>query len=535
MRVFLSRRVQSRQKAITDVYDEENHTFLVRYPVWLVVGLGLTGVLVFMLTGFLGFRDHAEPELTGRIFHEPWTLYLWFSGLILVLQISILRNIKLRRELAATLTVTILSVIILGVLYFNPGWVNTLLTLLQNLLSKIFGPHFLLSLPLTYTLLNFLIIGIFWLDTIRRWIRRLRGESPTRRIDLVTGEPTFKAGEDDLPTMEELVSGDLVAGAFLVLVLALVLRQEVVSFFLNTIGVIPQHPITACTVSLPGACYLPPLPGQPNPPTLTFIDLIQSLIYLPLGLIILAIFATLRGLGALNALGGQQASPTLATTTRDASSAVIAGEQVSIAVLDTLRAALSRRIYIALDGLIGSLRNVVWPALIFLGVVAVEASAHYIQQYLHLQSDERTCISTHCQDYVAVQRLLSEQVQYTAPVSALLWGIVAVLAIVFSAAILIYRWRVAENSLRLLGLIGLTVLLTFWIFSLALSGLNALFSLTHISARVPFPQPGISTMISVAALVIFGGYSWWRTIRNRRGAQSLPVAARSERSDASKQ
>jgi hypothetical protein len=208
------------------------------------------------------------------------------------------------------------------------------------------------------------------------------------------------------------------------------------------------------------------------------------------------------------------------------------GEQVSIAVLDTLRAALSRRIYIALDGLIGSLRNVVWPALIFLGVVAVEASAHYIQQYLHLQSDERTCITTHCQDYIAVQRLLGEQVQYTAPASALLWGIVAVLAIVFSAAILIYRWRVAENSLRLLGLIGLTVLLTFWIFSLALSGFNALFLLTNLTQRVPFPQPGVSTMISVAALAVFGGYSWWRTIRNRRAAQALPVGAQSERRDA---
>jgi hypothetical protein len=274
--------------------------------------------------------------------------------------------------------------------------------------------------------------------------------------------------------------------------------------------------------------------GQPNPPTLTFIDLIQSLIYLPLGLIILAIFATLRGLGALDALTttGQQASPAPATT-RDASSAVNVGGQVSIAVLDTLRAALSRRIYIALDGLVGSLRTVVWPALIFLGVVAVAASARYIQTYLHLQSDERTCVSTHCQDYVAVQRLLGEQVQYTAPVSALLWGIVAVLAIVFSAAILIYRWRVAENSLQLLGLIGLTVLLTFWIFSLALSGFNALFSLTNISQRVPFPQPGISTMISIAALVMFGGYSWRRTMRNRRAAQSLPVGARSERRDAS--
>jgi hypothetical protein len=535
MRVLLSRKEQSQQKAITDVYDEENHTFLVRYPVWLVVGLGLSGVLVFMLTGYLGFRDHLEPALTGTIFHEPWTLYLWFSGLILVLQISILRHISLRRELAATLSVTIFSVIFLGVLYFHPLWITDLLNLLEQVIARIIGHPILASLPLTYTVINFLIIGIFWLDTIRRWVRRLRGESPTRRIDLVTGETTYKAGDDELPTMEELVSGDLVAGAVLVIILALVLRQEVISFFLNTIGVIPQNPITACTVSLPGVCHLPPVSGQLNPPTLTFIDLIQSLIYLPLGLLILAIFATLRGLGALDALTNTQPSSPALMTPRDASSAVNVGQQVSIAVLDTLRAALSRRIYIALDGLVGSLRTVVWPSLIFLGVVAVAASARYIQTYLHLQSDERTCATKQCLEYSAVQRLLSEHVQFTAPVSALLWGIVAVLAIVFSAAVFIYRWRVAENSLRLLGLIGFTVLLTFWIFSLALSGFNALFSLTNISQRVPFPQPGISTIISLVALVVVGTYSLVRTMRSRRLTQPLPVGARPERREAGKQ
>jgi ABC-type dipeptide/oligopeptide/nickel transport system permease component len=146
----------------------------------------------------------------------------------------------------------------------------------------------------------------------------------------------------------------------------------------------------------------------------------------------------------------------------------------------------------------------------------VAASARYIQTYLHLQSDARTCTTSQCPDYAAVQRLLAEHVQITAPISALLWGIIATLAIVFSAALLIYRLRVAENTLRLLGLVGFTVLLTFWIFSLALSGFNALFSLMNISQRVPFPQPGASTIISLAALVIVGTYSVVRTMRNRR-------------------
>ena len=257
MRLMPSRTEPSKHHAITDVYDEENHTFLVRYPVWLVVGLGLTGVVVFMLTGFLGFRDSAEPELTGRIFHEPWSLYFWFSALILVLQVSILRHPSLRRPLVATLTVTIFSIIFLGVLYYNPTLITDLGNLLSSLLRKIFGPHIILSSSWTYTIINFLVIGVYWFDTIRRWIRRLRGESPNRRIDLATGEVTYKADEGELPTMQELVSGDLVAGALLVLLLALIFRQEVIEFLFKAMSVQTAHPISVCTVSLPGNCNIP--------------------------------------------------------------------------------------------------------------------------------------------------------------------------------------------------------------------------------------------------------------------------------------
>ena len=524
MRVLLSREEQSKHHAITDVYDEEKHTFLVRYPVWVIVGLGLSGVLVFMLTGFFGFRDNLEPAVTGKIFHEPWSLYLWFSALILVLQISILRHPSLRRQLSETLTVTVLSIILVVILYLYPTLITDLGRLINDLLAKIFGPHIILTSSWTYSIINFLIIGVFWFDTIRRWIRRLRGESPTRRIDLITGEVTYKAKDEDLPSMQELVSGDLVAGALLVLLLALILHQEVIAFLFNTMGATSVH-ITSCTVSLPGNCAVPPLAGQSNPPTLTFIDLIQSLIYLPLGLIILALSATLSGLGAVGGVtgGAPSAGAQAVPAVREGSSAVSVGEQVSITVLNTLRSALNRRIYIALDSLAGSLRTVVWPTLIFFGVGAVAASARYIETYLHLQSDERTCTTASCSYYTAVQRLLSEHVQFSAPISALLWGIIAVLAIVFSAALLIYRLRVAENSLRLLALVGFTVLLTFWIFSLALSGFNALFSLMGISQRVPFPQPGASTVISLLALVVFGSYSLMRTWRSRRLSPPVPV------------
>jgi hypothetical protein len=523
------------QHAITDVYDEERRTFLVRYPVWLVVGLGLSGVIVFLLTGFLGFRDSMEPAITGKLFHEPWALYLWFCALILTLQISILRHPSLRRQLTETLIVTVFCIIFVGILYYFNVQISNFLS---SILSAILGKHIILKLlgssPLTYTIINFLIIAIFWVDTIRRWVRRSRGDSPTRRIDLATGEVTFKAESDEIPTMQELVSGDLVAGAFLVLVLALIFRQETLNFFSSVLNV--GVPINTCTVSLPGACNQYATTG--NPPTLTFIDLIQTLIYLPLGLIILALAATLSGLGAVGGVNEKAVAPSSQAllANREGSSTVNVGEQVSITVLNTLRSALNRRIRIAIGSLAGALRIVAWPSLILLGTIAVAASARYIQQYLHLQSDGRTCTTTACPEYGAVQRLFSEHVQFTAPVSALAWGIVAALAIVFSATLLIYRWRVADNTLRLLGLVSFTVLLVFWIFSLALSAFNAFFSLTNISPRVPFPQPGAATIISFVALLIFGGFALIRTLGRRgQGQPAVPAGVPAQNMQRSQQ
>jgi hypothetical protein len=182
-----------------------------------------------------------------------------------------------------------------------------------------------------------------------------------------------------------------------------------------------------------------------------------------------------------------------------------------------------RSIRAASDNMAMSLRNVVWPVLIFFGIIAVATAAHYIQLYLHLLSDSKTCPSYPSAADCAIDRqLLVSGQQYQAVALAVLWGVIAVLAIVFSATLLIFRWRVAENTLRFLGLIGFIVLLTFWLFLLALSGFNGILLLTNISNRVPFPQPEVTTILSVSSLLIFGITLMLRRIRGPRGNQ-LPV------------
>jgi hypothetical protein len=497
------------QHAYTDLYDEERRTFLVQYPVWLVVGLGLSGVVVFMLTGFLGFRDPLEGNFTRAVFKEPWALYLWFCALIITLQVSILRHPSLRPQLIATLSVTMFCIIFVGIVYY---YNHQILTALQNLLQQInLKLPDLGRFPWTYAVVNFLLIGVFWFSSIRRWIRRASGQPLHPGAEIGVDDE----GGDDYPDMQQLVSGDLISGAILVLVLSFVFQATIVNLFSDLLQ-INVH-ISTCTVSWPlGACHGGG--GRADPPTLSFMDLIQAFVYLPLGLLILALAAVIRGLG-------KEVDP-------DSAQSIYA--RVLNELLDTLRAALNRRGGVAFN-LSLALRSVAWPVLILLGTIGVAAAARGIQDYLHLLSDQRTCIdAVHCggQDILTtVQQRLANFEQYRSAGLALGWGIVAVIGIVLSAALLLFRWRVAENSLRFLGLVGFTVLLTFWIFSLALSGFNALFSLTQLSHRVPFPQPGASTVISFAALVLFGMYVLIRRLRggNGRTPAPAPVTTREER------
>ena len=500
--------------AYTDLYDEVRHSFLLNYPPLLVIGLGIAGVVAFMLVGFLGYKDPLEPGYSALnpgfqypIFHQPWPLYLWFCALIIALQASVLRHRTLRRQMVMALTATIISMIIVGIIYFYNYDIGKFLQQVLNLIH-INLPQ-LGNNPWTYTIINFGVIIIFWLSTVRRWIRRAMG------LPLHAGTDIGLGDDDDAenPDLRQLISGDLIAGAVLTLLLSLIFQEGIINLFSGLLQT--NVTVTTCTLSLPGACVVGAAHG--NPPSLSFIDQIQTLIYLPLGLLILALGAVVSGLGK----------------EVDADDPTSIFQRVIDELIDTLRAALNRRSGVAFNLALG-LRSVAWPALVFLGVVGVAAASRGIQTYLHWQSDAITCqYHGHWSPALcggpgavkAVQDALNSYQQYQAAGLALISGVGAVLAIVFSLALLLFRWRVAENTLRFLGLVGFIVLLTYWIFSLALSGFNGLFSLTGLSQRVPFPQPGAFTSISAASLIIYGIYLLFKRGRGRPAAQSAPVTA----------
>lgn len=467
------------KQAITDLYDEERRTFLIQYPVWVILGLSLAGVAIFALTGYLGYNK-SEP------LSQPWLLFLWFCALLITLQISIFRHQSLRGRLIATLLMSLAAIVFIGITYFNQSLPDILRQLLQG--GRFF--RFLAQHAQTYTLVNFGLIAIFWLDTIRRWLRRARGLAPNPSVDIGMGYGGRGEHDSEMPSLQELIAGDLIAGAVLTLLLSFVFEPQIIALFIHPQGVV----IDSCTVSWPIGHCIPPGAGTGNPPTLSFIDLIQTLLYLPLGLLILALTATVSGLGALQGVNENHSQESLIMMKpENATSTGAVATDVTETVIDTIRSALDRRIRLLLANLALAFRYVGMPVLLFLATYGLAELSTDTQAYLH----------SHKQ--------LLDVVFHVLP--GLGWGLAATAGLVFSAALMLFRWRVVENTLRFLGLVGFIVLLTFWIFSLTLWAINELIIRINVSGRTPFTPPSWMTGISLLLLILFGSFFFLRRSR----------------------
>lgn len=491
-----SRDASRARRAITDVYDEEHRTFLVHFPLWFIVALGISGVMVLGVTGFLGKPQ--SNTLYDAIFGQSWLLYLWLCVLVLTLEVAVLRDLTVRRYRIAAVAITLIAMIIVLITFFYGIPFGELLnSLLDQLFHLRVAVEQLVSSPWFYALLNFGVLGVYALDSGRRWLRRARGLPPSRRVDIGLGEEIDKK---KLPGMQQLVAGDLLAGALLAVVLAVIFRPDVIATFwrLTNSAVF----INGCTVSWPlGACTPPGLKLS-DPPTLTFIDTILALIALPTGLLVLALAGAISGLGALGGVAREPGnSRPIAADGQQQSSTQAISEQVSKTLLDTLLAALNRgggggsstAAEVASESLLLPLRNVLWPPLIFLGVEAVAQVSTHVQTYFHSVkslADEATLLA------------------FVVP-----WAFVASISIVLALALLVFHGRVAENTFRFLGLVAFIALLTGWIYSLALWSFNQLLLLLRASTRHPFDPPAWNTVLSLAALLIFGTLYFARRMR----------------------
>ncbi len=341
-------------KAITDLYDEGRRTFLIRYPIWLILGLSLSGVVIIALTGYLGYNS-SEP------LSQPWLLFLWFCAVLITLQISIFRDTSLRGRLIATLVMSLLAIVFIGITYFN----QSLPDILRNCCN---GARFCAPCPATpdvYSWSTLRLLGVFWLDTIRRWVRRARGDEAQLQVSNIgIGYGGRGARDSEMPSLQELVSGDLIAGALLALLLSLFFSGDYLTV----------HPPE-------GRCnhYTAPSRGQSvvcgvggiNPPTLSFLDLIQTLFYLPLGLLILALTATVSGLGALQGVNENHSQDSLVMMKPNPTGTGAVATDVTTTIIDTLRSALNRRLRLLLTNLALAFRYIGLPVLLFVATYGV--------------------------------------------------------------------------------------------------------------------------------------------------------------------
>lgn len=442
--------------AISDVYCEKRHWFLVEYPSPLIIGISAAGLLAFILTGFLGYNGRLDcgghPTCWQlEVFSHPWPLYVWFSALMITLQVSILRNHQLRTRLVATLVATLVSTVLAYWLYFYGHLdqvVQEILHLHFGLISGLFTNRYFL------TVLNFGLILLFVADSALRWSRRARGLKPSPDLEIDSPQA---AGPDE-PRVEEMAAGDFLAGLALFGLMALIFTYT----FIHSAAAFPHfppdphHPIRLDVATVPNEV---PLLGGIE---LSQIDRFLALICLPIGFLILGISALLNGMSAIGAV--DDVTPRPVPAIQGASESITA--QVGLVILNTLRSAADRYFRIILARAAYALRNFFWLVLIFFASLGLVVLAVEVQTYLH--------------NHGAPGQLgtISAAVVATA---------VAVLSVVLSASLLLFSGRVAANSLRLLGWIGFVLSLTFWLFSAGMVGLDWIF---QAAALVP---PSLTT------------------------------------------
>jgi hypothetical protein len=149
-------------------------------------------------------------------------------------------------------------------------------------------------------------------------------------------------------------------------------------------------------------------------------------------------------------------------------------------------------------------RWLVWLPLLLVSMFAAESTSQEVQVYLHVLSDQQTCSVPGylaC-DYVNTYLSVGGTPYSNAAVAVFLAGI-AVLAMSGSMAVLVSSGRVLVNTLRFAAYVGRMALTRYWMAALPLSGLDRLgWVLVNHQARLPFPQPEVFTVISIAAFVV---------------------------------
>ncbi|HEY7982725.1 MAG TPA: hypothetical protein VID73_01070, partial [Ktedonobacterales bacterium] len=197
--------------------------------------------------------------------------------------------------------------------------------------------------------------------------------------------------------------------------------------------------------------------------TINLIDTVMAVACFVPGIGVLAVTAFIRGLDPLSRATSPASS--LAVAGPNARGQDVAG-QVGMAVFDALNEALRRYILPYARRAVLSLRNILWPLLILIGSFSFALSGRFIQYYLHHYDP-----TYYCDPLLKIANCHAPN-NLTYLVLAVAFGLTGFFTTVAAAALVMMSSRVFVNTMQLLSRIGYVLLLTFWLFALALFGLN---------------------------------------------------------------
>jgi hypothetical protein len=453
------------QQAITDLYDIKRGAFLVQYPVGLVLGVTGAGLVAMILTGFLGYPGEDFPS---DLFLQPWPLYLWFCFLALLLEMSVLRSSALGNQRLATILWSLPAMALVGIIYYSSSRLVFAISLLG-----VQAEHAVLTLgqqALTYTVVNVGILLVYWADRSLSWTNWKSGLTSVRALRLWY-----------------VIALDLLTGALLSTLLALILQPASLTLLARLLKV--NVVVSACMVALPGACT----------PALSTFDWLIAEVSLALGLLIIIASALPHGITRLRSEARTLKAPELGRI---------------IALVGSDRGRLREALRQPLTRLVLQLRPILLPLLLLVGSVSLASSARAIQAHLHANDALVGKDPGH----------LLSGITFNAIANALpgfIEGPIGFTSFVAALSVLMFSWRVFENTGQFISLITLIWRFTAWFYFLALFGVNWLGIVSGLTPHHPFDVFSLTALYSFVFLISM--FTWLLISRARPARLPEPL------------
>ena len=546
----------------TTIFCVQKQRAVVKYPTTLLVTLLLLAFAAVLVTAFTQPEggDNNSSFLATVFVYKPWLFYSFVGLLLLVWEGSFLRSRPFQRWLIWS--VTVIALLIVGLFTAKPDLVTTL----QN--SQ--GLKDFFTSPWLYIIANLLFV-LFWLyQTVRRRLRRDKSRPPAT----IFGEPNLE--ENAAIAETEYTSGDLLAGAIIFLFSSFVfpfLYLAIANYGLTRIPAAqnmnpPQTlPLTWLFDNFGQMTYLR-IGGDLTHPTdgisVVFLDLAIAALLFAVSTISLLIVTYNQGLQEIEAVDdtgklpritptssavlpsaesltaaaeapADLSTPTL-TTIGDPSAAETR-EEIEHTVVDTVvrvaseglrRALLSLRIVAGSAAL--SIRNILWPLAVFVGAAFTAAMSAVVYTYLHSpdkfpNADWSTFNGMHGIGPSFLNWL-------TSWLEIVGFGLVVLALFTIAIALLTRAQAVLPDALNFLRWFGLLVILTYWIFALAVLGLNAAYRFQEFvntttktsNFYLPNPWPLAFDLTAILSLLLFLVLAVPRLFGRRRKPAPAKVA-----------